>query len=240
MCGITGYINLNQAPASPVILQKMTDAIKHRGPDGEGHWIEENVAIGHRRLSIIDLSPAGHQPMISSDHRYILTYNGEIYNYREIRTELEAAGYWFRSKTDSEVVLYAYSHWGKDALMKFNGMFALAIWDRKEKSLFLARDRYGIKPLYWAKQGKTIAFGSEQKAIMAQPGFQKKINKPALLEYFTFQNIFTNQTLLEDVFLFPAGHYATVDPTSGNVKPVQYWDYRFREPEKPAKKRRIR
>lgn len=236
MCGITGYINLNQAPASPVILQKMTDAIKHRGPDGEGHWIEDNVAIGHRRLSIIDLSPAGHQPMISSDHRYILTYNGEIYNYREIRTELEAAGYWFRSKTDSEVVLYAYSHWGKDALMKFNGMFALAIWDRKEKSLFLARDRYGIKPLYWAKQGNTLAFGSEQKAITAQPGFQKKINKPALLEYFTFQNIFTNQTLLEDVFLFPPGHYAIVYPTFNNVKPIRYWDYRFREPEKPASK----
>jgi asparagine synthase (glutamine-hydrolysing) len=237
MCGIAGYLNLNQAPASPVILQKMTDAIKHRGPDGEGHWIEENVAIGHRRLSIIDLSPAGHQPMISSDHRYILSYNGEIYNFQELRTELEAAGYWFRSKTDSEVVLHAYSEWGKDALLKFNGMFALAIWDRKDKVLFLARDRYGIKPLYWARQGNTLAFGSEQKAILAQPGFEKKLNKPALLEYFTFQNIFTNQTLLEDVHLFPAGHYAVIHSGKGDVKPIQYWDYRFREPDVAADKK---
>jgi asparagine synthase (glutamine-hydrolysing) len=236
MCGITGYLNLNQAPASPVILQKMTDAIKHRGPDGEGHWIEENVAIGHRRLSIIDLSPAGYQPMISSDHRYILSYNGEIYNYRELRTELEAVGYWFRSKTDSEVVLHAYSEWGKDSLLKFNGMFAFAIWDRKDKVLFLARDRYGIKPLYWARQGNTLAFGSEQKAILAQPGFGKKLNKPALLEYFTFQNIFTDQTLLEDVHLFPAGHYAFIHSEKGEVKPIQYWDYRFREPDVAAEK----
>jgi asparagine synthase (glutamine-hydrolysing) len=236
MCGITGYLNLNQAPASPVILQKMTDAIKHRGPDGEGHWIEENVAIGHRRLSIIDLSPAGHQPMISSDHRYILSYNGEIYNYRELRTELEAVGYWFRSKTDSEVLLHAYMEWGKDALLKFNGMFAFAIWDRKDKVLFLARDRYGVKPLYWARQGNTLAFGSEQKAILAQPGFERKLNKPALLEYFTFQNIFTDQTLLEDVHLFPAGHYALIHSEKGEVKPIQYWDYRFREPNVAAEK----
>jgi asparagine synthase (glutamine-hydrolysing) len=236
MCGITGYLNLNQAPASPVILQKMTDAIKHRGPDGEGHWIEENVAIGHRRLSIIDLSPAGHQPMISSDHRYILSYNGEIYNYRELRTELEAVGYWFRSKTDSEVLLHAYMEWGMDALLKFNGMFAFAIWDRKDKVLFLARDRYGVKPLYWARQGNTLAFGSEQKAILAQPGFERKLNKPALLEYFTFQNIFTDQTLLEDVHLFPAGHYALIHSEKGEVKPIQYWDYRFREPDVAAEK----
>lgn len=236
MCGITGYINLDKSLASPIILQKMTDAIRHRGPDGEGHWIEENIAIGHRRLSIIDLSPAGHQPMISSDHRYILSYNGEIYNFRELRIELEAAGYWFRSKTDSEVVMYAYAEWGKNSLLKFNGMFAFAIWDRKEKELFLARDRYGIKPLYWAKQGNTLAFGSEQKAITAQPDFQKRLNKSALLEYFTFQNIFTDQTLLEDIHLFPAGHFATVNFPSNDVNPVQYWDYRFGEPNKPSTK----
>jgi asparagine synthase (glutamine-hydrolysing) len=236
MCGITGYLNLNQAPASPGILRKMTDAIQHRGPDGEGHWIEEYVAIGHRRLSIIDLSPAGHQPMISSDHRYILSYNGEIYNHRELRSELEVIGYWFRSKTDSEVLLHAYAEWGKDVLLKINGMFAFAIWDRKDKTLFLARDRYGVKPLYWSKQGNTLAFGSEQKAILAQPRFERKLNKPALLEYFTFQNIFTNQTLLEDVHLFPAGHYALVRPENGDVTPVQYWNYRFREPDVVADK----
>ena len=144
MCGITGLVRLNGKSVSPVILKRMTDAIQHRGPDGEGQWIEKNVGIGHRRLSIIDLSPAGHQPMVSADHRYVLTYNGEIYNYRELRAELEAEGFWFRSQTDSEVVLYALAKWGTDALLKFNGMFALALWDRKEQTLLIARDRYGI------------------------------------------------------------------------------------------------
>lgn len=208
MCGITGVVHLNNEPVSPAILQKMTDAIAHRGPDGEGHWIEGNVGLGHRRLAIIDLSPAGHQPMISADHRYVLSYNGEIYNFRELRSELETAGYWFRSKTDSEVVLAALAHWGNDALLRFNGMFAFALWDRKERTLLLARDRYGIKPLYYGRQGGFFVFGSEQKAILARPDFVRKLNKPALLEYFTFQNIFTDQTLLEDIHLLPAGHYA--------------------------------
>jgi asparagine synthase (glutamine-hydrolysing) len=236
MCGITGLINTDGAPVSPVILQKMTDAIVHRGPDGEGHWIEGNVGLGHRRLAIIDLSPAGHQPMISADHRYVLSYNGEIYNFRELRTELEAAGYWFRSKTDSEVVLHALAHWGTAALLKFNGMFALALWDRKDKNLLLARDRYGIKPLYYARQGKTFSFGSEQKAITAQSEFKRKLNKPALLEYFTFQNIFTDQTLLEDIHILKAGHYATLNTESLGFSTQQYWDYRFREPDHPASK----
>ena len=238
MCGITGFINLNGEPVSPVILKKMTDAIAHRGPDGEGQWVEGNVAIGHRRLAIIDLSPAGHQPMISADHRYVLSYNGEIYNYRELRTDLEAEGALFRSKTDSEVMLCAFARWGTDALHKFNGMFAVALWDRKEQTLLLARDRYGIKPLYYATQGNTFSFGSEQKAIMAQPHFQRTLNKPALLEYFTFQNIFTDQTLLKDIHMLPAGCYAIHDckkPTA-SIRLQQYWDYRFREPDQKASK----
>ena len=166
MCGVTGFINLDGTPASPVILKKMTDAIAHRGPDGEGQWVEDNIGIGHRRLAIIDLSPAGHQPMISADHRFILSYNGEIYNYLELRIDLEAEGVWFRSQTDSEVVLHALAHWGKDALLKFNGMFALALWDRKEKSLLLARDRYGIKPLYYAQQDNGCIW-LRQKAIIS-------------------------------------------------------------------------
>jgi len=238
MCGIVGQINFNKSPVSPVVLKKMTDSIRHRGPDGEGHWIEENIGLGHRRLSIIDLSPAGHQPMISSDHRYVLTYNGEIYNFRELRMELEAKGYWFRSKTDSEVVLYSLAEWGSDALLKFNGMFALAFWDRKEKRLLLARDRYGIKPLYYFIDGKSLIFGSEQKSILEQPSFDKKINKQALLEYFTFQNIFTDQTLLEGVNLLPAGHFATLDFGGGQkeLKKTRFWDYHFREPENRVQK----
>jgi asparagine synthase (glutamine-hydrolysing) len=237
MCGITGLINLNGEPVSPVILKKMTNAIAHRGPDGEGHWIEGNVGIGHRRLAIIDLSPAGHQPMISADHRYTLSYNGEIYNYRELRTELEAEGVWFRSQTDSEVVLYALARWGTDALLKFNGMFALALWDRKERTLLLARDRYGIKPVYYSEQSGRFAFGSEQKAITAQPEFRRVLNKPALLEYFTFQNIFTDQTLLQAIRILPAGHFLTLRAEIAARPTLHcYWDYRFREPERPRRR----
>ena len=238
MCGITGLINLNGSPVLPAILQKMTDSIAHRGPDGEGHWIEGNVGMGHRRLAIIDLSTAGYQPMISADHRYVLSFNGEIYNFRELRAELETVGYCFRSKTDSEVVLYSLAHWGTSALLKFNGMFALAFWDCKARKLLLARDRYGIKPLYYAQQGQNFAFGSEQKAITAQPQFERRLDKQALLEYFTFQNIFTDRTLLRDIHLLPAGHFATFDLKADRpmLKRTQYWDYRFREPDHPARR----
>lgn len=239
MCGIAGLINLDGSPASSVILKKMTDAIAHRGPDGEGQWVEGNIGIGHRRLAIIDISPAGHQPMVTSDQRFVLSYNGEVYNYREIRIELEANGYNFRSQTDSEVVLKALAHWGEDALLKFNGMFALALWDRLERRLLLARDRYGVKPLYYAQQGNIFSFGSEQKAITSSSSFQRKLNKSALLEYFTFQNIFTDQTLLEDIHLLPAGYFATLDLSSRGavrLRCKQYWDYRFREPEHPNSK----
>ena len=239
MCGIVGQLNFDKSPVSAVILKKMTDVIKHRGPDGEGHWIEGNIGFGHRRLSIIDLSPAGHQPIISADHRYVLTYNGEIYNFRELRTELEAKGYWFRSQTDSEVVLSALAEWGTGALLKFNGMFALAFWDRKEKRLLLARDRYGIKPLYYFQNDKKLVFGSEQKAILKQPSFDRVINKKALLEYFTFQNIFTDQTLLEGIHLLPPGHFATLDLQKSKkvLKFTQYWDYHFKEPNGSVDKR---
>ena len=238
MCGIAGLIHLNGDAASPVVLKRMTDAIAHRGPDGEGQWIDGNVGLGHRRLAIIDLSPLGHQPMISADHRYAFSYNGEIYNFRELRTELEAAGYSFRSQTDTEVAMVALAHWGSAALDRFNGMFAFALWDRKERRMLLARDRYGIKPLYIAQQGNNIWFASEQKAILSDTQFRRALDKPALLEYFTFQNIFTDRTLLQDIHLLPPGHYLTIDLGGGKpeLKRTRYWDYRFREPDRPASK----
>ena len=238
MCGIAGLIQLNGDAVSPAVLQRMTDAIAHRGPDGEGHWIEGPVGFGHRRLAIIDLSPGGHQPMISADHRYVISYNGEIYNYRELRAELQAAGYWFHSQSDTEVLLHALAHWGSEVLTRLNGMFALALWDRKERRLLLARDRYGVKPLYVAQQGNRILFASEQKAILAHPQFERQLDKPALLEYFTFQNIFTDRTLLQDIQLMPAGHYATLDLTKSGatLQRHRYWDYRFREPEAPRRR----
>lgn len=232
MCGIAGIVNVDNAPVSPVYVRRMSDAIAHRGPDGEGQWVEGNVGFGHRRLAIIDLSPAGHQPMVSADHRYVLTYNGEVYNFRELKAELEALGYWFRSRTDSEVVLNALAAWGVDAIRRFNGMFAFALWDRKERTLLLARDRYGIKPLYYSRQGDRLAFGSEQKAITALPGFEVRTDRHALLEYFTFQNIFTDRTLIEGIHLLPAGHYAMLDlgAATPELKRDQYWDFDFREP----------
>ena len=242
MCGIAGLVHTDAAPLSPVVLQRMTDAIAHRGPDGQGHWIEGNVGLGHRRLAIIDLSPAGHQPMVNADHRYVLSYNGEIYNFRELRTELEALGYRFRSASDSEVVLNALAAWGVEALQRFNGMFALALWDRRERRLLLARDRYGIKPLYFAQQGHLFAFGSEQKAILAVPGIERRLDKPALLEYFTFQNFFTDHTLLEDVRILPAGHHAMLDLNEERprLKLTRYWDFRFTEPGGPVDAREYR
>lgn len=236
MCGIAGLLYLDKTPVSPATIKRMTDIISHRGPDGEGQWVEECIGLGHRRLAIIDLSPAGHQPMVSADHRFVISFNGEIYNFMELRAELEAKGYWFRSKTDTEVLLYAYAEWGVKALERLNGMFAFALWDRKEKTLLLARDRFGVKPLYYARQGAMLAFGSEQKAITAHKEFQKKVNKPALLEYFTFQNIFTDQTLLQDIKILPAGHYAIVDmkKKSPDLQIEEYWDFHFSEPENPA------
>lgn len=236
MCGIAGLLNLNGESVSPIILRKMTDAIAHRGPDGEGQWIEGNIGLGHRRLAIIDLSPAGHQPMLSLDQRFVLSYNGEVYNFHELRAELEAEGYQFRSRTDSEVVLNALAAWGTKALNRFNGMFAMALWDRHERKLLLARDRYGIKPLYYSCQGNAFAFGSEQKAILAVHDFQRQLDKAALLEYFTFQNIFTDRTLLEDVKILPAGYYGVLNLNHSNLglKLTQYWDFDFREPTSPA------
>ncbi|MGB0799316.1 MAG: asparagine synthetase B family protein, partial [Planktomarina sp.] len=205
----------------------MTDAISHRGPDGEGHWIDGSIGLGHRRLSIIDLSPLGHQPMMSQDGRYVLSYNGEIYNFRELRAELETKGYGFRSTSDSEVLLTALQAWGPKALDRLNGMFAFALWDRREKTLMLARDRYGIKPLYVGRDGARFGFASEQKAIMTLPGFPKQLNAEALYEYFTFQNLFTDQTLVKNIMLVPAGHYCIIDTEVGAADPgfVQYWDY---------------
>ena len=232
MCGITGLVKLDGEPVSPAILKAMTDAIAHRGPDGEGHWTEGATGLGHRRLAVIDLSSAARQPMVATDHLFVIAYNGEIYNYRELRADLEAEGFRFRSQSDTEVLLNALAAWGVKAIDRLNGMFAFAMWDRRQRQLLLARDRYGTKPLYYAVIGNTFAFASEQKAILALPGFPRILDKAALLEYFTFQNIFTDRTLLQGVKLFPSGHYGILDLSAKDpeLKLVGYWDFDFREP----------
>ena len=228
MCGIAGLIRHNQQPVSLSDVKLMTDAIIHRGPDGEGQWADGNIGIGHRRLSIIDLSDKAAQPMFAQDDRYVLSYNGEVYNFRELRDELRRKGHNFTSDTDSEVVLKSLIEWGPKALDKFNGMFAFAFYDRHEKQLMLARDRYGIKPLYIAQQNGMFAFASEQKAILALPEIVPSLNHAGLFEYLTFQNFLTDQTLCQDITLFPAAHFQMIDVAHRELMPPQrYWDYDF-------------
>jgi len=236
MCGIAGVFNLNGEPVSPVTLRRMTDIIAHRGPDGEGFYIDSFIGLGHRRLAILDLSPAGHQPMVSDDKNYAISYDGKIYNFQDLRNELEKCGHSFRSRTDTEVVLHAYMEWGEKCVHRFNGMYAFAIWDRTRQELFLARDRYGIKPFYYCFVDNKFIFASEQKAILTHPCVHKEIDKEALLEYFTFQNIFTDKTLLKGIHLFPPASWSKVElgKQQSSLSPVQYWDYDFREPEQAA------
>jgi asparagine synthase (glutamine-hydrolysing) len=234
MCGIAGIFNLNAKSVSPGTLRKMTDAIAHRGPDGEGQYADKFIGLGHRRLAILDLSEAGHQPMMTEDGNFVITYNGEIYNFMELRTELQGLGHKFQSRTDTEVVLKAYVQWGPACVERLNGMFAFAVWDKARQELFLSRDRYGIKPLYYTFMNGAFIFASEQKAIVANPAVSRELDLEALLEYFTFQNIFTDRTLLSGIRLLPAGCWAKLEAGSvgGNLKFHQYWDFDFREPER--------
>lgn len=234
MCGIAGIVHLDGTPAAIVNLKKMTDAIAHRGPDGEGQIVDGPVGLGHRRLSIIDLSSAASQPMLSDCGRYVITYNGEIYNFNQLRLELQSLGRQFRSSSDTEVVLNAFAQWGESCVERFNGMFAFAIWDKRTRRLFFARDRYGIKPLYYAFYNNTLLFASEQKAIQVHPAAKREIDLEAMLEYFTFQNIFTDKTFLKDVKMFPAGHFGWLSYDECQIKMTRYWDFNFREPDNPA------
>lgn len=231
MCGIAGIVNYNGEPVSPVLLKQMTGSIAHRGPDGDGHYIDGQVGLGHRRLSIIDLSSAGQQPMVTDDGRFVLSYNGEVYNFRELRAELQSIGQQFHSRTDSEVVLKALAVWGVGALNRFNGMFAIALLDKQKRELLLARDRYGIKPIYYANLGNRLLFGSEVKAILADTAYHTRVDKEGLLEYLTFQNFFTDRTLFKGVRLLPLGSYIKVSIDGGESTQVKYWDYSFEEPE---------
>lgn len=236
MCGIVGIFNQNGEPVSPVILRNMTNAIQHRGPDSEGFYVDSFLGLGHRRLAIIDLSRAGHQPMMTEDKQYAISYNGELYNFQELKAELENLGHPFRSRTDTEVILQSYVQWGNRCVHKFNGMFAFAIWDKTRQELFLARDRYGIKPLYYALVGPTLIFASEQKAILEHPEVRREMDLEALIEYFTFQNIFTEKTLLKGLSIFPAGCFAQIPlgKAINTLHPIRYWDFDFQEPVDPA------
>lgn len=226
MCGIAGVFAADGTPIDKQVVASMMTALAHRGPDGQGVVVDGAVGLGHRRLAILDLTDAGRQPMETPDGSLVITYSGEAYNHVELRSELEALGHQFRSRTDTEVVLHAYQEWGPEAVERLNGMFAFAIWDRRNREMFLARDRYGIKPLYTTWVGETFLFSSEIKAFMPYPGFEVRLSPAHLVEYFTFQNIFTDGTLFAGVNLLPAGTWARVRAGSA-VEQVRYWDFSF-------------
>ena len=189
MCGITGFWNTERSQTNDEltsIVTRMRDIMRHRGPDDSGEWVDEGsgIALGFRRLAILDLSPTGHQPMLSADERYVMIFNGEIYNYAELRSELDSAGYEFRGTSDTEVMLAGILHWGlENAVTRFNGMFAMALWDRRERKLHLIRDRIGVKPLYYGWCGRTLMFGSELKSLTVHPDFKSEVDRQSLTLY---------------------------------------------------------
>jgi len=228
MCGIAGIFHIDGKPVSTPLIKKMTDVIAHRGPDSEGFWVNSFVGFGHRRLAIIDLSPLAHQPMANDDGSLVITYNGEVYNYQNLRLELEAKGHTFRSQSDTEVVLKAYEEWGESCVNRFNGMFAFALWDAHQNRIFLARDRYGIKPLYYWMKDDVFVFASEIKAILQHPDYSVRLCTGALNEYFSFQNIFSDLTLFEGIRMLPAASTLAVTlGTRSSFALRQYWDYSF-------------
>ena len=231
MCGICGVLRLDGQSVQANAIIKMSTAIAHRGPDGEGVWTAGPIGLGHRRLAIIDLTPAGHQPMCNESADIVIVYNGELYNHLDLRRELEIAGHHFHSRSDTETIIHAYEEWGNSCLDRFNGMFAFAIWDARENKIFLARDRYGIKPLYYFFDGAKFIFGSEIKAILAYPGVPRKICYPALNEYFTFQNILSDLTLFDGIKILSAGMMLEINleekPDRKNPTIKKYWDFNF-------------
>jgi asparagine synthase (glutamine-hydrolysing) len=227
MCGVAGALDRTGAPVPIALLRRMSDVIAHRGPDGEGQYADGPVGLANRRLAIIDPRPEGDQPMVDATGDFVITYNGELYNYRELRAELERAGRRFRTGTDTEVVLGAYAQWGAASVERFNGMFAFAIWDRRQRELFLARDRYGVKPLYYAEVGPVFLFGSEIKSLLQHDGLAAAVSLPHLLEYFTFQNIFTDGTLFAGVKLLPPGSRLLLRAGREPLAVERYWDYAF-------------
>ncbi len=234
MCGIAGILNFDGAPVAKLVLRRMTDAIAHRGPDGEDFYVDGAVGLGHRRLAIIDLSPAGRQPMRSRDGRYVLTYNGEVYNFQELRAELQALGHQFVSQTDSEVVLNAWAQWGTACVARFNGMFAFAMWDETERALYVVRDRYGIKPVYWTRSGRSVLFASEVKALLAHPNVAARLDPLALAEYLNFQNFLGTRTLFAGIDILAPASWIRFDARDGASRADTYWDYSFSEPETRA------
>src|SRR5271169_6606813 len=230
MCGIAGFVTAGAAPRGADLearLWRMLATLRHRGPDDEGVWTDGRAGLAHARLSIIDLSLAGHQPMASADGSVWITYNGEIYNFAELRRELTALGYSFLSRSDTEVIVNGWHAWGPRIFSRLRGMFALALWDQRSRCLILARDKIGKKPLYWARTGTGFVFGSEIKAVLVWPGISRMPDLAAIDHYLTLQYVPAPQTAFAGIRKLPAAHYLTISSAAdgGIDEPelVRYW-----------------
>ncbi len=231
MCGFVGFIDGSETQNNAQVLTSMTDAIRHRGPDDADYYMDGSISLGFRRLSIIDLA-RGRQPILNEDGTKVLMFNGEIYNYQVLRTELVQKGHIFKTFTDSEVLLHGYEEYGPKLLNKLRGMFAFIIWDKEKKELFGARDFFGIKPLYYAKMNGTLMFGSEIKSFLPHPHFKKELNPKALEHYLSFQYSPGPETFFKDVYKFPPAHYFLYK--EGKMEVTRYWIPTFHaEEDKP-------
>lgn len=231
MCGFVGFTNkINDAN---IVIGKMMDRIKHRGPDSDGKYVDENIAMGFRRLSIIDLS-AGDQPIFNEDGSVVITFNGEIYNFQSLRDELIKCGHTFKTKSDTEVLVHSYEEWGPDMLGRLRGMFAFIIYDKKKNEIFGARDFFGIKPMYYGLFGDTFMWGSEIKSFLDHPDFVKELNESVLETYLTFQYSPTTETFFKNVYKLPAAHCFTY--ANGKLKVKRYWDVHFDPDDEPRLK----
>jgi asparagine synthase (glutamine-hydrolysing) len=228
MCGICGIYSFKGEPVDRELLNKMTLIMKHRGPDGQGQLVDGEVGLGHRRLSIIDLE-GGAQPIGNEDSTLQIVFNGEIYNFVELRRELEAYGHNFKTRSDTEVIVHAYEQWGKECVRRFNGMFAFALWNSHRRELFLARDHLGIKPLYYVDLGSRVLFASEIKALLQDPDCPREIDVEALAELFTFRYVPSPKTLFKGIRKLPPGHRLTL--SSRGIEEERFWDWvpRIRE-----------
>lgn len=221
MCGICGKINFNGEPVDHSLLKRMTSCLSHRGPDDEGIYLKDNVGLGHRRLSIIDLSPSAHQPMSNEDGTLWIVYNGEIYNFRELREDLIRRGHVFRSRSDTETIIHLYEEYGVECLKYLRGMFAFAIWDERDKSLFLARDRVGKKPLFYLYSEKTFVFASEIKAILQDEEIPRMPDITAIHHYLTYMSVPSPSSAFEGIKKLPPAHYLICK--DGHVSIKRYW-----------------
>jgi asparagine synthase (glutamine-hydrolysing) len=230
MCGIAGVFNFNKEPISHATIKSMIDMISHRGPDGEGIYIDDYLALGHKRLSILDISPTGSQPMASKNGEWVIVFNGCIYNYLELKIDLKNKGHQFVSTGDTEVICEGIAEYGVDFFKKLDGMFAIAAWNTFSKTLWLSRDRYGVKPLYYYQKNGVLLFSSEIKAFLKHPSFKVEVNLSALNEYFTFQNTFSFNTLFKDVTMLPPANTVNIN-IDKKLLHNSWWDYNFTEPD---------